>query len=63
MRLLHRDAAGTISLTRDLYTNIPRYAILSHRWGFEEVTLQELNDGTGQSKCGYHKIRFFGDQA
>ncbi|KAH8752251.1 vegetative incompatibility protein HET-E-1 [Diaporthe sp. PMI_573] len=63
MRLLHRSDTGAIRLTEDIVKNIPRYAILSHRWGAEEVTLQELSDGTGQSKRGYHKIRFCGEQA
>ena len=63
MRLLYRDATGAIRLTENLYTNIPRYAILSHRWGAEEVTLQELNDGTGLSKRGFDKIRFCDKQA
>jgi hypothetical protein len=63
MRLLYRDATGAIRLTEDLHKNIPPYAILSHRWGLEEVTLQELIDGTGPSKRGYKKIRFCGEQA
>ncbi|RYP65604.1 hypothetical protein DL771_008212 [Monosporascus sp. 5C6A] len=42
---------------------IPRYAILSHRWGMEEVTFKDLMDGTGPSKQGYDKIRFCSDQA
>ncbi len=50
-------------LTEDLHTSIPRYAILSHRWGTDEVTLQELNDGAGPSKRGYHKIHFCSEQA
>ncbi|KAI0182317.1 WD40-repeat-containing domain protein [Xylaria flabelliformis] len=64
MRLLHRDhVTGAIDLTQDLHSDIPPYAILSHRWGPDEVTLQELSDGTGLSKAGYHKIRFCGEQA
>ncbi|KAI1737960.1 vegetative incompatibility protein HET-E-1 [Xylaria scruposa] len=64
MRLLHRDhVTGTIYLTEDLHSDIPPYAILSHRWGPNEVTLQDLSDGTGVSKAGYHKIRFCGEQA
>ncbi|TPX13470.1 uncharacterized protein E0L32_006200 [Thyridium curvatum] len=64
MRLLHLDAdTGAIVLTGDLHKSIPRYAILSHRWGPEEVTFQELNDGTGLSKSGYKKIRFCCQQA
>jgi hypothetical protein len=63
MRLLHRDTTGGLCLTEDLQAKPPRYAILSHRWGPEEVTLQELMDGTGLAKRGYHKLRFCGEQA
>lgn len=64
MRLLHRDhVTGSIHLTEDLHLDIPPYAILSHRWGLEEVTLQDLYDGTGSSKYGYRKLRFCGEQA
>ncbi|GAW18493.1 hypothetical protein ANO14919_079690 [Xylariales sp. No.14919] len=64
MRLLHREhATDAICLTADLHSNIPPYAILSHRWGSDEVTFQELHDGTGLSKDGYDKIRFCGEQA
>ncbi|KAH8878509.1 HET-domain-containing protein [Thozetella sp. PMI_491] len=63
MRLLYRSPTGDIRLTDDLYSNLPRYAILSHRWGSEEVSLQELNNGTGLDKGGYHKIRFCCKQA
>ncbi|KAI1199232.1 heterokaryon incompatibility protein-domain-containing protein [Nemania serpens] len=64
MRLLHRDhVTGDIRLTEDLHSAIPPYAILSHRWGPNEVTLQELSDGTGLGKTGYHKILFCGEQA
>ncbi|KAH8899093.1 HET-domain-containing protein [Thozetella sp. PMI_491] len=63
MRLLYRSPTGDIRLTDDLYSNLPRYAILSHRWGPEEVSLQELNNGTGLDKGGYPKIRFCCEQA
>lgn len=64
MRLLHRDhATGAICLTEDLHSGIPPYAILSHRWGPDEVTLQALHDGTGLGKQGYEKIRFCSEQA
>jgi hypothetical protein len=63
MRLLNRDATGAIHLTEDLHSNIPRYAILSHRWGDEEVTLKDINDGTGPTKRSYRKILFCCDQA
>ncbi|KAJ8133537.1 hypothetical protein O1611_g93 [Lasiodiplodia mahajangana] len=64
MRLLYRDdSTGAIRLTEDLHSNIPQYAILSHRWGPDEVTFQDLSEGTGLSKNGYDKIRFCGEQA
>ena len=36
---------------------IPPYAILSHTWGREEVTLQELNSPEAKRKKGYDKIK------
>lgn len=35
---------------------IPDYAILSHRWDDEEVSLQDLESGRGRSMAGYAKI-------
>ncbi|KAK5089775.1 hypothetical protein LTR70_006617 [Exophiala xenobiotica] len=35
---------------------IPSYAILSHRWEHDEVTLQEIKDGRGGEKHGYRKV-------
>ncbi|KAI0402570.1 kinesin light chain [Xylaria palmicola] len=65
MRLLARsDNTGLYSLT--YYppgTSIPPYAILSHTWGPEEVTYKDLEQGTGQHKTAYKKIRFCGEQA
>jgi hypothetical protein len=49
MRLLERNSAGQLSLTKDFIGNdIPKYAILSHTWGAgtEEVTYGDLIDGT-----------------
>jgi hypothetical protein len=64
MRLLERNSAGQLSLTKDLIgDDIPQYAILSHTWGAEEVTFGDLIDGTGKSKAGYDKIRFCAQQA
>jgi len=64
MRFLQRNSVGDISLTKDFADgNIPRYAILSHTWGEEEVNFKELMNGTGKTKLGYGKIRFCGDQA
>ncbi|KAF2966551.1 hypothetical protein GQX73_g7028 [Xylaria multiplex] len=64
MRLLSYNNTGSFSLTdypRD--TDIPSYAILSHTWGLEEVTYKDLEQGIGQRKIGYKKIRFCGERA
>ncbi|KAI1458875.1 HET-domain-containing protein [Annulohypoxylon moriforme] len=36
---------------------IPKYAILSHTWGEDEVTFSNLQDGSHKSKLGYRKIK------
>jgi hypothetical protein len=60
MRLLYFGDHGEVSLTRDLLGNdkIPPYAILSHTWGKEEVTFDDITEGTGKEKIGHNKIRF-----
>lgn len=65
MRLLQLDSNEELVLTKNLEENIPCYAILSHTWGSdeEEVTLQDLKNGTGKTKAGYQKILFCGQQA
>jgi len=67
MRFLLRSNTGQFSLTKDLVGDdtIPPYAILSHTWGpdTEEVTFEDLINGTGEAKLGYEKIRFCGEQA
>ena len=65
MRLLEIKANGKLSLTEFVGDNIPRYAILSHTWGpdGEEVAFKDLVDLTSESKVGYNKIRFCGEQA
>jgi hypothetical protein len=65
MRLLHIQEKGEFSLTKDLITNIPPYAILSHTWGDEdeEVTFHDFMEGSGKTKAGYEKIRFCGARA
>ncbi|OCK95021.1 HET-domain-containing protein [Cenococcum geophilum 1.58] len=60
MRLLH---ATTLTLHEFSPDGIPPYAILSHTWGDEEVTLQELCSGAGNRKRGYSKIANFCDTA
>src|SRR5438046_8848859 len=64
MRLLEHDAAGKIRLTKEFLGNdVPRYAILSHTWGTDEVSFKDLIEGTGEDKLGYNKIRFCGERA
>jgi hypothetical protein len=65
MRLLELQDDGEFRLTKNITQDIPPYAILSHTWGetAEEVTLLDLENGTGKSKPGYEKIRFCGRQA
>jgi hypothetical protein len=65
MRLLRRCDTGEFSLTKDIVGDeaIPPYAILSHTWGAdtEEVTFEDMANGTGKDKPGYEKIRFYGE--
>src|SRR2546429_4984461 len=66
MRLLERSDAGEFGLTEYFVNDdkIPPYAILSHTWvAGEEVVYEELKNGAGKDKSGYHKIRFCGEQA
>ncbi|KAK4693945.1 hypothetical protein P7C71_g3544, partial [Lecanoromycetidae sp. Uapishka_2] len=53
MRLLH-----TKSLTFEEFFdgNTPKYAILSHRWGENEVSFKEMRKGTAQPGQGLSKI-------
>ncbi|PPJ57686.1 hypothetical protein CBER1_00148 [Cercospora berteroae] len=39
--------------------NVPPYAIASHRWGAEEVTLQDIQQNRATSKIGNQKIQGF----
>jgi hypothetical protein len=64
MRLLQSDDNGNLNLTEFFEDYIPKkYAILSHRWGTEEVTFKDMIDGTSKGKAGYGKIQFCGEQA
>lgn len=63
MRLLRYNSKGVFSLTEFVENDIPKYAILSHRWGAEEATFEDLQKGLGTKKAGYRKIRFCGEQA
>ncbi|KAL7792477.1 ankyrin repeat-containing domain protein [Trichoderma ceciliae] len=59
MRLLHTKEleVGGFELKEFGEQNMPRYAILSHTWGEEEVTFQDMTLGRFANKKGYDKIR------
>jgi len=65
MRLLKWNSAGDFVLTEDFVgDDAPPYAILSHTWRQgEEVTFNDLMNGTGNGKSGFNKIHFCGKQA
>ncbi|TGO66537.1 hypothetical protein BOTNAR_0059g00190 [Botryotinia narcissicola] len=66
MRLLECNSEGQFVLVRNIDGNdVPKYAILSHTWGADtdELTFQDLMNGTGQGKSGYRKLQFCGEQA
>jgi hypothetical protein len=65
MRLLKLDSHGELGVTKDLFDNIPPYAILSHTWeeDDEEVTFKDISKGSGKDKAGYRKIQFCRKQA
>lgn len=59
MRFLQTLPNGDFSLTENFFDDaIPPYAILSHTWGDEneEVTFQDIIEGTGRDKAGYAKL-------
>ncbi len=65
MRLLKLLPNGDFQLIEFL-DDVPRYAILSHTWESEDVTFQDMNQGSGHSyrdKVGYVKLKFCGKQA
>jgi hypothetical protein len=63
MHLLDMKGPGEFSLIQVATHNSLPYAILSHTWTDQEVTYQDLINGTGKRKSGYEKIRFCREQA
>ncbi len=53
MRLLN---SSNLKLHEFIGSNVPRYAILSHRWENEEVTFQDMRDGKGPGMAGWSKV-------
>src|SRR5579871_5640996 len=65
MRLLHLSSQRIPYLTEFSGDEFPQFAILSHTWRLDggEVTFKDVLAGTAESKAGYDKIRFCGEQA
>jgi hypothetical protein len=53
MRLIK---TSTLELHEFSGTKTPAYAILSHFWGNDEVTFQDLRDGIGSERQGWAKV-------
>ncbi|KAL7934707.1 hypothetical protein V8C35DRAFT_34444 [Trichoderma chlorosporum] len=64
MRLLS-FSGNHLVCTKDLISDPPQYAILSHTWGDEddEVNFSDIAAGRGPDKPGYRKIQFCAKQA
>ena len=65
MRLLKFGSHEGLSLTKNVIEDVPSYAILSHTWGADddEVTFDDLQNGSGRVKGGRTKIQFCAEQA
>ncbi|KAK3619190.1 hypothetical protein LTR56_024189 [Elasticomyces elasticus] len=65
MRLLKLGSLGALEFVECSHGSIPRYAILSHTWGEDkdEVTFDDICNGTGKDKAGFAKIDFCARQA
>ncbi|KAL5371686.1 hypothetical protein DPSP01_014087 [Paraphaeosphaeria sporulosa] len=67
LRLLQRNPDGNIVFRETTNSDVPAYAILSHTWGKEEVTFQEMEASADMSKtvskAGWRKIQFCAKQA
>lgn len=61
MRLLALDdcdvVTGRLSLRTFNGTDIPAYAILSHRWTDDEVLFKDIKNNTSMNRAGYFKLR------
>jgi hypothetical protein len=53
MRLINTTS---LDLSEFFDSDIPRYAILSHCWGKDEVALQDYKNGTKKESSGCTKI-------
>lgn len=53
MRLINVHTVGFAEFEGE---DVPKYAILSHRWGVEEVLLKDMISGTADQKQGFAKL-------
>jgi hypothetical protein len=60
MRLLN---SKTLELKSFVHQNVSHYVILSHTWGEEEVTFEDLRSGKYENMKGYSKLKGACDQA
>lgn len=60
MRLLN---SKTLELEEFPENEIPKYAILSHTWGKDEISFQDMRAGSAGKQAGYAKIKFSCAQA
>ncbi|MCJ1312462.1 hypothetical protein MMC25_006136 [Agyrium rufum] len=65
MRLLKVGSHGEVRLARDFVNDAPHYAIFSHTWGRDEdeVTIEDLKNGSRMNKAGFGKIQFCAKKA
>jgi hypothetical protein len=63
IRLLQRKINGEIVFHECTTGDVPIYAILSHTWGKEEISFQDMEAGADKSKAGWKKIEFCAKQA
>ena len=56
MRLIHTTR---LELKEFFDSDIPRYAILSHRWEADEITFQDYRKGRSKDAAGYDKVKKF----
>jgi hypothetical protein len=54
MRLIDTE---TLEVREFIGSHIPPYAILSHTWGHDEVSLHDMLSGNATAKQGYEKIK------
>jgi hypothetical protein len=60
---MHLLDSKTLKLKEFRENQIPKYAILSHTWGEDEISFQDMQQGSANTKAGYMKIQFSRAQA